>query len=162
VFTARYALSPYIKLIRFFFKGLICKRGQGVKSSCPFARYKRIWSNRGRGAAILKLGIRLERAATRPGRFAPRDKTIITHWIEGWLGPIAGVVAWGEREIVCPVLWMEPRFLGRPARILFTIQTTVSASPPPPSLRKHAIWFIKSPCDLSRLCANKSVACWTD
>jgi hypothetical protein len=34
-----------------------------------------------------------EWSASRPGRFTPRERAPVTHWIGGWVGPRAGLDA---------------------------------------------------------------------
>jgi hypothetical protein len=44
-------------------------------------------------------------------RFTPGEQTIGTHWIEGWVGPRAGLDAEVRGEILCPCRRSNP---GRP------------------------------------------------
>jgi hypothetical protein len=43
-----------------------------------------------------------EWSASRPGRFTPRERATVTHWIEGWVGPRAGLNAVVKRKILSP------------------------------------------------------------
>jgi hypothetical protein len=44
-----------------------------------------------------------ERSASRPGRFTPRERAPGTHWVEGWVGPRAGLdTAVVKRKIPSP------------------------------------------------------------
>jgi hypothetical protein len=54
-----------------------------------------------------------EWSASRPDRFTPGEKTG-THWIEGWVGPRAGLDNVEQRQfLLLPGLELRP--LGRPA-----------------------------------------------
>jgi hypothetical protein len=46
-------------------------------------------------------------------RFTPGERTPDTHWIEGWVGPRAGLDAEARRKILCPCRGSNP---DRPAR----------------------------------------------
>jgi hypothetical protein len=48
-----------------------------------------------------------------PGRFTPGERALGTHWIEGWMGPRAGVEAMEKRKISCPCQESKP---GRSVR----------------------------------------------
>jgi hypothetical protein len=56
-----------------------------------------------------------ECSASRPGRFTPRKRAHGTHWIGGWLDPIAGLDDVEKKKFLAlPGLELQP--LGRPAR----------------------------------------------
>jgi hypothetical protein len=49
------------------------------------------------------------RLASRPGRFTPGVRTPCTHWIEGWMGPRAGLDAVAKEEpITAPAANLTP------------------------------------------------------
>jgi hypothetical protein len=50
-----------------------------------------------------------EWSASRPGRFTPRERVPITHWIGGWVGPRAIMDAVVKRKIPSPRLESNPR-----------------------------------------------------
>jgi hypothetical protein len=56
-----------------------------------------------------------EWSASRPGRFTPGESTPGTRWIEGWVGPIAGLDEVEKKEFLT-LLGLELRLLGRQAR----------------------------------------------
>jgi hypothetical protein len=43
-----------------------------------------------------------EWSASRPGRFTPRERAPVSHWIGGWLGPRAVLDAVVKRKIPSP------------------------------------------------------------
>jgi hypothetical protein len=53
-------------------------------------------------------------SASRPGRFAPRERTPGIHWIGGWVDPRACLDDVEKREFSI-LLRLELRPLGRPA-----------------------------------------------
>jgi hypothetical protein len=56
-----------------------------------------------------------EWSASRPGRFTPGERAPGTHWIEGWVGPKAGLDEVEKRKfLTLPGLELRP--LDRPAR----------------------------------------------
>jgi hypothetical protein len=64
-----------------------------------------------------------ERSASRPGRFTLKYRAPGTHWIEGWVGPRAGLDAVAKRKIPIP---RRESNSYRPARSLVTIPTELS------------------------------------
>jgi hypothetical protein len=72
-----------------------------------------VWGSRGIAPYILNLGIRWRWSASRPGRFI-----FGTHWVGGWVGPIAGLDAVTKRGSPCPCQETNP---GRPARSLVSL-----------------------------------------
>jgi hypothetical protein len=52
---------------------------------------------------------------SRPCRFTPGERTPGTHWIGGWVGPIAGL-DYVEKRKLLTLPGLELRPLGRPAR----------------------------------------------
>jgi len=59
-------------------------------------------------------------SASRPGRFAPRERAAGTHWIGGWMGPGPGMDAKANRN-PC-----QESNLGRPASSLVTKLTELA------------------------------------
>jgi hypothetical protein len=57
-----------------------------------------------------------EWSASRPGRFTPGGKVTGTHWIGGWVDPIAGLDVVEKRKLLT-LPGLEPRSFGRPAGI---------------------------------------------
>jgi hypothetical protein len=56
-----------------------------------------------------------EWSASRPGRFTPGERAPGTHWIGGWVNPIAGLDDVEKRKfLTLPGLELRP--LGHPAR----------------------------------------------
>jgi hypothetical protein len=56
-----------------------------------------------------------EWSASRPNRFTPGERALGTHWIDGWVGPRAGLDDVEKRKFLAlPGLELQP--LGRPAR----------------------------------------------
>jgi hypothetical protein len=56
-----------------------------------------------------------EWSASRPGRFTPGERAPGTHWIGGWMDPIAGMDDLEKRKFLnLPGLELRP--LNRPAR----------------------------------------------
>jgi hypothetical protein len=53
-----------------------------------------------------------EWSASRPGSFIPEERVPSTHWIKGWVGPIAGLDAVEKRTVSLPCQKSNP---GRPA-----------------------------------------------
>jgi hypothetical protein len=64
--------------------------------------------------------------ASRPGRFTPWEIAPGTHWIWGWMGPIAGLDAVEYRKMSCPCRESNP---GRPDSSLVDIPTELSQLP---------------------------------
>jgi hypothetical protein len=56
-----------------------------------------------------------EWSASRPGRFTPGERAPVIQWIERWVGPRTGFDD-VERRKILPLLRLELRSLGRPAR----------------------------------------------
>jgi hypothetical protein len=50
-----------------------------------------------------------EWSASRPGRFTPRERAPVTHWIGGWMGPRAVLDAVMKRKIPSPRRESNPR-----------------------------------------------------
>jgi hypothetical protein len=50
-----------------------------------------------------------EWSASRPGRFTPRERAPVTHWIGGWVGPRAVLDAVVKRKIPSPHRESNPR-----------------------------------------------------
>ena len=42
-------------------------------------------------------------SASRPGRFTPRERAPIMHWIGSWVGPTEGLPLWRGEEFLDPV-----------------------------------------------------------
>jgi hypothetical protein len=58
---------------------------------------------------ILDLGTRWRWAASRPGRFNPRERAPSTYWLEGWVGPRAVLDTVVKRKIPSPRRESNPR-----------------------------------------------------
>jgi hypothetical protein len=54
-----------------------------------------------------------EWSASRPDRFIPEERTPDTHWINGWLGPRAGLDSVETRKFSCPCRKSNPGCPGR-------------------------------------------------
>jgi hypothetical protein len=50
-----------------------------------------------------------EKSALRPGRFIPRERASVTHWIGGWMGPRAALDAVAKKKIPTPRRESNPR-----------------------------------------------------
>jgi hypothetical protein len=50
-----------------------------------------------------------EWSASRRGRFTPRERAPVTHWIGGWVGPRAGLNAVVKRKIPAPRQESNPK-----------------------------------------------------
>jgi len=48
-------------------------------------------------------------SASRPGRFAPRERAHGTRWIGGWVGPRSGLDTVVKRKIPSPCRHLNPR-----------------------------------------------------
>jgi hypothetical protein len=48
-----------------------------------------------------------EWSASRPGRFTPRERAPGTHWLGGWVGPVADLDAVANRKI--PSLYRDSK-----------------------------------------------------
>jgi hypothetical protein len=73
--------------------------------TCPCALIKHqamksYWGSGGIALRILDLDTRWEWSASRPGRFTPRERAPVTHWIWGWVGSIASLDAVVKWEIL--------------------------------------------------------------
>jgi hypothetical protein len=64
---------------------------------------------------LTSLLVRSEWSALRPGRFTPVERAPGTHWIGGWVDPIAGLDDVKKRKFLT-LTGFELRPLGRPAR----------------------------------------------
>jgi hypothetical protein len=51
----------------------------------------------------------VERSASRPDRFTPRERASFTHWIGGWVGPRAVLDAVVNRKIPSPRRDSKPK-----------------------------------------------------
>jgi hypothetical protein len=90
-------------------------KGKGkVKLSLCLTKHhamKTYRENGGIATHIFDLGTRCEWAASRLGRFAPKETAPSTHWIGGWVGPRVVLDAVVKRKIPTSCRKSNPRTL---------------------------------------------------
>jgi hypothetical protein len=89
-----------------------------------------------------------EWSASRPGRFTPRERALVTYWIGGWVGPKVGLNAVVKRKITSPRRDLNPPIIQpviinkRNRHILVSIMTKLRVGRPGFNSRQGQGFFL--------------------